>query len=81
MTHRLKVTISNYDGLMAVPVCEGHDESECGVREVFFWDSAAALENYQGEGEKVLADFPIKVNEISDDGIFWEDLPESEGKT
>lgn len=70
--HRMRVTVSESDGLAAEPICVGHNPDSCPVRESFFWDPPASMEDYRG-AEKVLADFPIVVTEISEDGWYWEE--------
>jgi hypothetical protein len=69
MKHQMKVSITGRDGLSAEVVCADH--APCAAREVFDWDMANSMEQYQGEP----IEFPaVDIDVIyadEDEGFVW----------
>lgn len=73
--HVVEVWVENYHGLSAVLRCVGHED--CGLPEMFGWDSAANMENYHGE--PIRFSIPARITSADEDsGVEWEAAPSRE---
>jgi hypothetical protein len=71
MMHSIGVSIDERNGLMAALHCVDHDAIGCGVKEVFEWDVASALESYHGKPIEFEA-FDIRVLSADEEGFSFE---------